>query len=1157
MRVIKRSGDEVPMLFDKVVTRIKNLCDGLNVQADKVAQKVFSDMYDGIKTSEIDDISADVAIHMITEDPDYESLATRLVISNIQKNSPKCFSDSMLRLYSKGTVSEEFMKNVSLDIDAVIDHSRDYLFGFFGIKTLQKMYLNEGETPQYMFMRVAVSIHKDNFQKIKETYDLMSQLYFTHATPTLFNAGAKRQQMSSCFVEGTPVFTTNRGPVPIEKVEIGDLVVTHTGSTKPVMQTHKNMLGDRTLFDVKVYKTPSVKVTGNHRFWSITKEQLEWNETPQWNSIEHLRVGDWISIPKSKTDTTYQIIDMYEILKDVKGAEHWTYSFEFDRTKMRRNTYFTSEYRPNGIEKKGEWFERYVTVDEDFAWFIGSWYGDGCILYGKSSNRTPTHRGIAFAQNPNNTTFIDEIVRIGEKYLGVHACVHEANKQNCLSINFNNSAIGNSFNILFGRWSSEKFLWSGIFSWSREMVAAFIGGLVSTDGCCTLNGGVILQLTNQPLIQSIFQVSRSVGFDVSITIGQKPYNGRPTYIGRMQIPWIPEIMKWVRKHYDDDRLQKTERANTTLEIDGNIFLRINSKVKVIENRPEYVYTLGVKDDHSYSVQGLIAENCFLLAMKEDSLEGIYDTMKDCAQISKWSGGIGLHVHNVRAKGSKIRGTNGTSDGIIPMLRVFNNTARYVNQGGRRKGSIAVYLEPWHADILEFLELRLNQGDEEARCRDLFTALWIPDLFMEKVEEDGDWHLMCPNESPGLYDVHSEAFNELYREYVAQGRFKAMVKARDVWNAIIKSQVETGTPYMLYKDACNSKSNQKNLGTIKSSNLCTEIVEYSDKDETAVCNLASLCLPAFVNKTFDCMKLAEVVRVVTRNLNRVIDNNFYPTESCRLSNMRHRPIAIGVQGLADVFMMLGIPFDSPQARELNMDIFATIYYAALEESCLLAKEEGPYETFKGSPASMGKLQFDLWGKTDHGFDRLKDDIVKWGLRNSLLVAPMPTASTAQVMGNNEAFEPYTTNLYLRRTLAGEFVMINKHLIKSLQTLGKWNKDTKDKIIYEKGSVQNLDIPDELKQIYRTAWEIPARSIIDMAADRGQYIDQSQSMNLFVENPTTAKLSSMHMYSWKKGLKTGMYYLRTRAKASAIQFTLDPTKYSGPVCKMEEGCVVCSS
>jgi ribonucleoside-diphosphate reductase alpha subunit len=745
MKVIKRNGDAKDMIFDKVTKRIMDLCNGLNVHADKVAQKVFSSMYDGICTSEIDDISSDVAIHMITDDPDYETLATRILVSNMHKTMPKCFSDCMLNLYNRGVVSEEFIRNMELKMDTFIDHQRDYKFSVFGLKTLQKMYLNEGETPQYMYMRVALGIHGHDIDRVRETYDLMSQHYFTHATPTLFNAGSKRPQMSSCF---------------------------------------------------------------------------------------------------------------------------------------------------------------------------------------------------------------------------------------------------------------------------------------------------------------------------------------------------------------------------------------------------------------------------LIAMKDDSIEGIYDTMKECAQISKWSGGIGMHIHNVRSKGSKIRGTNGESDGIIPMLRVFNNTARYVNQGGRRKGSIAVYLEPWHADIMEFLELRLNQGDEESRCRDLFTALWIPDLFMEKVEANEDWHLMCPDESPGLADVHSEQFNELYRIYVAQGRFRRVVKARDVWNAMIKSQVETGTPYMLYKDACNSKSNQKNLGTIKSSNLCCEIVEHTDKDETAVCNLASISLPAFVKESeFDFDHLHTVTRVMTRNLNRVIDANFYPTESARRSNMRHRPIAIGVQGLADVFMMIGLPFDSVKARQLNKEIFECIYDAALTESCKLAEEFGPYETFQGSPASQGILQFDMWGIPEYKlqmYNALKLRIKEFGLRNSLLVAPMPTASTAQILGNNEAFEPYTTNLYLRRTLAGEFVMINKHLVKDLQKIGKWNKETKDLIIKAGGSVQQLDISVRLKDIYRTVWEISQKSIIEMAAERGPYIDQSQSMNLFVESPTVAKLSSMHLYSWKKGLKTGMYYLRTRAKAKPVQVTISPDA----VCRMEEGCAVCS-
>jgi ribonucleoside-diphosphate reductase alpha subunit len=770
MKVIKRSGDVVEMLFDKVTKRISKLNQApefevLNVQPDKVAQKVFQSMYDGISTSEIDNLTAEVAVAMITENPDYETLAMRVTVSNLQKNCPKTFSDAMVALHVKGIVSDHFMKCLKLEMDSWINTTRDYLFGYFGIKTLQRGYLNVGETPQYLFMRVAVGIHEDDYARVRETYDLMSQKFFTHATPTLFNAGTNNPQMSSCF---------------------------------------------------------------------------------------------------------------------------------------------------------------------------------------------------------------------------------------------------------------------------------------------------------------------------------------------------------------------------------------------------------------------------LVAMKEDSIDGIYETLKECAHISKWSGGIGIHVSNIRSNGTPIKGTNGVADGIVPMLRVFNNTARYVNQGGgKRKGSFAIYLEPWHADVMEFLELRLNQGDEEMRCRDLFTALWIPDLFMEKVEKDEDWHLMCPHECPGLPDVYGEAFNELYRTYVAQGRYKKKVRAREVWDAVLKSQVETGTPYMCYKDSTNEKSNQKNIGTIKSSNLCTEIMEVSGADETAVCNLASICLPTFLRENknmtapdgshtfiFDFDKLHEVTRVVTRNLNRVIDRNFYPTEAARKSNMRHRPIAIGVQGLADVFQMMGYSFDEAAARELNKHLFRSIYFAALQESCELAMSEGTYETFRDSPADKGKLQFDLWGETDHIFGKLKQDIALWGLRNSLLVAPMPTASTAQIMGNNEAFEPYTTNIYLRRTLAGEFVMINKHLVKDLQKLGMWTPEIKNEIVRAGGSVQQLAIPDELKAVYRTVWEIPQKSIIDMAADRGAYIDQSQSLNIFMENPTLAKLSSMHMYGWKKGLKTGMYYLRTRAKARAQQVTVPvaqkPTEEQILACSREnpESCVMCS-
>ena len=740
MRVTKRSGRVEDVKFDNVTNRISKLTEGLSETVDvtKIAQQVFSSIYDGIKTPEIDTLSAEICIGMITSDPDYEILATRITASNIQKRAANNFHIAMRKLHKAGIVTHEVLE-VSSKVKDDIKHERDFDFGYFGLKTLEKGYLQkiDGEiieTPQYLYMRVAIGIHGHDIDHVLETYEALSKGLFIHATPTLFNAGTPRPQMSSCF---------------------------------------------------------------------------------------------------------------------------------------------------------------------------------------------------------------------------------------------------------------------------------------------------------------------------------------------------------------------------------------------------------------------------LIANKEDSIDGIYDTVKECARISKWAGGIGLHVHDVRANKSHIRGTNGTSDGIIPMLRVYNSTARYVNQAGRRKGSIAVYLEPWHADILDFLEIRLNQGDEEARCRDLFSAMWIPDLFMKRVESDGNWSLFCPDQARGLSDVYGKEFEELYEKYESEGIATKVVPASDIWKAIIKSQSETGTPYMLYKDACNEKSNHKHIGTIKSSNLCTEILEYTDKDETAVCNLASIALPKYVDvekKEFNHEELHRVTKMVTRNLNKVIDKNFYPTENGKRSNMRHRPIGIGVQGLADVFIMLRMTFGSEESRKLNIDIFETIYHASLESSCELAEMYGPYETFKGSPFSKGILQFDMWDR-DPKFSGRYDwnamrKLVKKGTMNSLLLAPMPTASTSQILGNNECFEPYTTNIYLRRTLAGEFVVVNKHLVNDLKERGLWSKEMKDLMVKANGSVQNIiDIPDDLKELYKTVWEMSQKTIIDMAADRGVYIDQSQSMNLFVESPTVSKLSSMHMYAWKTGLKTGMYYLRSKAKSRPIQFSLE--------------------
>lgn len=788
MRVLKRNGENEEVSFDKVLNRIKKISDNLDVNVFDIAQKVCTRIYDNVRTSELDELAAHICSSMITEHPDYGTLAARIIVSNHQKNTSPSFSETINILYNNvdvhgeknPLVSEELyevvMKNKE-KLNSYIVYQRDYLFDYFGFKTLERAYLMKVsgvviERPQHLFMRVAIGIHGYDMREALQTYDLMSSKYFVHATPTLFNSGTPRPQLSSCF---------------------------------------------------------------------------------------------------------------------------------------------------------------------------------------------------------------------------------------------------------------------------------------------------------------------------------------------------------------------------------------------------------------------------LLHMNDDSITGIYESLKECAMISKYAGGIGLHIHNVRAKGSRIRGTNGISSGIVPMLRVFNNTARYVDQAGRRAGSIAMYLEPWHADIEPFLEMKKNHGSEEERARDLFYALWIPDLFMQRVKDNGIWTLMCPDECPGLSDVYGDEFVKLYEQYEADGRYKKQVKAQELWWQILQSQIEQGVPYLLFKDAANKKSNQQNLGTIKSSNLCSEILEFTSPDEIAVCNLASIALASYVERDaegkpyYNFEKLHDVAKVITKNLNKVIDVNFYPVEKARTSNLRHRPIGIGVQGLADTFVMMRYPFDSPEAMTLNRHIFETIYHGAMESSMEISKKRadlirqygneqlsydelhdrlalnehdvingnypGAYSSFQGSPASKGLFQFDLWGVTpDSGmydWDKLKADVKEHGIRNSLLLAPMPTASTSQILGFNECFEPFTSNLYTRKTLAGDFIIINKYLITDLVSLGLWNKDMKNQIIINEGSIQNIEgIPDDLKKLYKTAWDLKQKVLIDQSADRGAYVCQSQSLNLFIEDADFKKLSSMHFYSWQKGLKTGIYYLRTRAKAQAQKFTIDP-------------------
>ena len=682
----------------------------------------------------------------------------------------------------------------------------------------------------------------------------------------------------------------------------------------------------------------------------------------------------------------------------------------------------------------------------------------------------------------------------------------------------------------------------------------------------------------------------------------------------------PEFFSIVEKHKDEFDNMIVHDRDYLIDYFGFKTLERAYLMKynnVIEERPQYLWlrvAIGIHGDNLEKVKityDLMSQkyfthatptlfnagtpkpqlsSCYLLALEDDSISGIYSTLKDCAQISKWAGGIGLHIHNVRATGSHIRGTNGSSNGIVPMLRVFNNTARYVDQGGgRRNGSFAIYLEPWHADIDNFLELKKNHGDEEMKARDLFYALWIPDLFMERVKTNGDWTLMCPDECPGLSDSHSDEFVKLYTDYEKNKKGRKTIKARDLWFRIMDSQMETGTPYILYKDAANKKSNQQNLGTIKSSNLCTEIIEYSDDKETAVCNLASIGLSRFVkdDKSFDYDKLHEVTKVVTENLNRVIDINFYPTDKTERSNFRHRPIGLGVQGLADVFALMNISFCSDEARAINKKIFETIYHASMEQSMEIAKERytliqegkkediyneyeikledksfcGAYSSFEGSPLSKGIFQFDMWNvtpSTTFNWESLRQDVMKYGVRNSLLVAPMPTASTAQILGNNECFEPFTSNIYTRRTLAGEFIIVNKYLMKELIDLKLWDEDLKNSIISNNGSIQHIQgIPIHIKEKYKIVWEIPMKHIIDMAKDRGAFICQSQSLNLWMEEPTYKNLTSMHFYSWEAGLKTGIYYLRRKAKHQAQQFTIEPNKKNVSQEEEQEICEMCSA
>jgi len=1635
MFVIKRSGIKENVQFDKITSRLQKLLyGGLDKTIDPaiITQKICSRMSSGITTTELDNLASQICMGMIIDNPDFGTLGARIVISNHQKNTDDDFLSVVTDLKNNKDiqgnlaplVSEE-LYNIVLNntefLQNMIDFERDYLLDYFGFKTLERSYLlkvNEGkvkrivERPQHLFLRVAIGIHGDDFESVKKTYDNMSLKNYTHATPTLFNAGTNHPQLSSCFEKNTLINTLN-GPIPIKDIKIGEEVITHLGNVKKVVQIHKNSINNRTLYNVEINKTNKFIVTEDHNLRVFDKN----SKKITWKSVNNLSSEDYVMIPKYSGHIDEHEIDVLQIVSkhkfddmtilcndindinylsatelllkvkergftgcDKLSKEKLLNKLISDKIEIEKvyeqyslegvllNTYKNTDdivsklkiskrsisratsngksrhktaggYRWIKKEKeiripyiyqeindkyiftitkvshsnlnngqnvicyvKSSLLNRKIIIDEIFCKFLGIWYGDGHII-----NKDGKISGIGITIHKDNKNLIEFCVSM-KKHFGLeHVTIHKMTTQNVIQVLYHSSLLGILFKEKYGEYFDKKRLDKDIYKYTDKLVLSFLSGLITSDGCVTENGCIKIELSNKTLINEIYSLCRIHNIDVSGVreINTNKLATTPSY--SIHLTCIRDKIENLMKIYKDDRINnlknplKANNQHHCIEFNGFKFLKFNKKEKVL-TKDLYVYTLGVEDDHSYSVEGIIAENCFL-AGTEDSVEGIFETMTDCAKISKWSGGIGLHISNIRANGSYIRKTAGTSDGIVPMLKVYNDIARYINQGGgKRNGSFAVYLEPHHADVIPFLEARKNVGPEELRARDLFYALWVSDYFMECIEKNYDWYLMDPDQSYGLNEVYGDEYTELYKKYVAEGKYFKKIKARELWEHIIASQIEHGMPYISYKDHVNRKSNQKHYGTIKSSNLCVsgdtmiltkngyfpikslekqnievwngkewsktvakktgenqkllkvkftnglelkcteyhkfyiengtfeksvpviveakdlkkdmriitfetdvvndndnhlkyaytdglhctennyyvpinnsidskirwlegyfdgngcinendgiqfssdnlnfireiiyllqtlgittqiktleksyidsiglnklinmgfkpkrldvsnsrlphhktnmytkiedvidediyedtycfneplehkgifngiitgqcnEINEYSDKDETAVCNLGSICLPKILEYPFtdewrnlsdskvsvyedssrllklystsDCdyckllkallkscglsyieidefeaetlrlkhnpeskpfetvpqlfsvkdedivylggysdnwkllspkinyNKLYELAYELTVNLNKVIDINFYPTEKTRISNMKHRPIGLGVQGLADVFMTLKIPFTSDEAREINKEIFETIYFGSMSASVYLAKRDGRYPTYEGSPLSEGKFQYNLWGLKDVDLSgrwkwgELRNDLLKYGSRNSLNIALMPTASTASIFGNVESFEAITSNLYTRNVLSGVFTMINKYLIKDLIDLEIWNQDTKDRLIYNKGSVQNLRaLPKFLRDVYKTSFEIDQKQIIKMSAERGVFVCQSQSLNLFFDKPTFKELTACHFYGWKNGLKTGSYYIRTRSAISGQNFGLDPRK-----------------
>ena len=1108
MHVIKRSGRKEDVSFDKITARLRKLCYGLDtsyVNIIEVTKKVIMGLYDQVSTVELDNLAAETAATMATIHPDYALLAARIAVSNLHKQTEKSFAKVVHGLYHyidpktgerAGLISEDVYKIVQKHkdrLDSAIIYDRDFDFDYFGFKTLERSYLMRMngevvERPQHLFMRVAVGIHGEDIDAAVETYNLMSERWFIHATPTLFNAGSPKPQLSSCFLlqmtsdsihgifetlQRCALISQSAGGIglSIHNIRATGSYIKGTGGTSNGIIPMLRVFNDAARYVDQCFHPDTLLYTrqGIKRIDDIVLGEELLTAEGEFNRVSRL------------LRNTYQG-NMIEIgvkhsIEPILVTPGHTFLVLRGQQKMVNHDVIRNRLEKGYLEP--EWVEaKDLTPDDliafpipEFSEDIPEYSLDDCRFYGMMIGDGHIARDGKAAHITQNKESDD--INFVKQYLyenGIRWT--ESGNPDEKKVRFTWSAhLGFKFSrtMLYDE-QGEKRVHPSMLHLPKEKTLQIVRGILETDGSISSreNFEIALDMTSRNVIESVRYMLMRFGILTSGYVRDRVGNvstyknittRKVSYC--LRIPRVPEITE----------LFGREAGEYTM-----------------------YFTYG---NHTYSRVTHLAEQPF--------------------------------------------------DGVVVDFEVEPNH-NYVthigvahNGGGKRKGAFAVYLEPWHADIFEFLDLKKNHGKEEMRARDLFYALWISDLFMERVKDDAEWSLFCPTEAPGLYDVYGGEFEALYHKYEQEGRQRKTVKARDLWNAVLESQIETGTPYILYKDAANKKSNQKNLGTIRSSNLCTEIIEYTAPDEVAVCNLASIALPKYVNNgEFDFQRLYEITRVVTRNLNKVIDINYYPIPEAERSNLRHRPIGLGVQGLADAFILMRMPFDSPEAKQLNKDIFETIYFAAMTESCELAEKYGPYETFKGSPVSQGQFQFDMWGVQPSkrwDWEGLRQRVMKTGARNSLLVAPMPTASTSQILGNNECFEPYTSNLYTRRTLAGEHIVVNKYLMRDLVRLGLWTEEMREAIMASNGSVQGIeDIPEEVRALYKTAYELSQKVILDMAADRGAFICQSQSLNVFMEAPTFAKLSSMHFYAWQKGLKTGMYYLRSKAATDPIKFTL---------------------